>query len=290
MIAPRLLATCWTSAGDAAPQVSDELSPIDLETRMRTAARAGWTGFGLVHADLVAYRDAHGLASLASLAEDCGIERIELEFLGDWWTTGEQRKASDLVRHDLLEAAHALSVPVIKIAPAMDVAPPTDIFLTELDLLVAEAKERGTTVAIEPMPFSSNIRSLDDGMRLIDTLAQDSLGLVVDIWHAYRGGMDYARIPELIPPERIAVVELNDGIREPVGSLWDDTINNRLYPGRGAFDVPAFIQAVQAAGFDGYWGVEMISAEHRSRPISQSLPELAAATRDCFVLPEKEHQ
>jgi hypothetical protein len=52
-----LLATCWTSAGDATPDRGDEVSPVDLRTRIETAAEVGWEGFGLLHADLVIARD-----------------------------------------------------------------------------------------------------------------------------------------------------------------------------------------------------------------------------------------
>lgn len=279
---PRLLATCWTTAGDAAPQVRDERSPLDLAARMRAAVAAGWQGFGIVHADLVAYRDAHGLASLAELARDTGVERLELEFLGDWWTDGKRRSDSDLVRHDLLTAAEALGVPTIKIAGAMDKAPPEDLMLTELERLAAEAVEHGTRLAIEPMPFSSNIRTIEDGARILEAVGKPSIGLVVDIWHVYRSGTDYAAIPRVLSRASIFVVELNDGAAKPEGTLWDDTIDRRLYPGEGAFDVPAFIRAVHDAGFEDYWGVEIISEAHRTRPIEESLAEVARATRACF--------
>ena len=36
-----LLATCWTSAGDATPDRGDEVSPVDLRTRIETAAEVG---------------------------------------------------------------------------------------------------------------------------------------------------------------------------------------------------------------------------------------------------------
>lgn len=285
---PRLLATCWTTAGDAAPQARDERSPLDLGERMRTAATAGWEGFGLVHADLVAYRDAHGLDALRRTAEDAGIRRIELEFIGDWWTDGAAREASDVVRRDLLEAAAALGVDTVKVAVAMDTAPPEDLFLTELDRLADEARTHGARVALEPMPFSSNVPTLADGARLLDAVGNPSVGLCIDIWHLFRAGTPYSDIPALVPGERIFVVELDDGAAEPEGTLWSDTIDRRRSPGHGAFDVPAFIRAVRAAGFDGYWGVEMISAAHRARPIADSLPELRRDVLACFAAADRE--
>lgn len=280
---PRLLATCWTTAGDAAPGVGDERSPLDLHHRMRTAAAAGWSGFGLVHADLVAHRERGGLEDIAAIARDAGIERIELEFIGDWWTRGERRAASDRVRDDLFEAAAVLGAPVVKIATAMDEPPPEQLFLDELAALSARAGDDGVRLALEPMPFSTNVRTIDDGARLLDLLGDTNVGLCVDIWHVFRSGTAYSRIPQVLRGDQIFVVELDDGASEPEGSLWDDTVDRRRYPGDGAFDVPSFIRAVRLSGFDGYWGVEIISADHRSRPIASSLPELAQATLATFA-------
>ena len=36
-----LLASCWTSAGNAAPDRGDEVSPVDLRTRIETVAAVG---------------------------------------------------------------------------------------------------------------------------------------------------------------------------------------------------------------------------------------------------------
>lgn len=276
---PRLTATCWTSAGDAAPGVGDERSPHSMKSRMEAAVAAGWHGFGIVHADLVAFRDSEGLRALRALADDTGIEHLELEFIGDWWTTGPRRAASDTVRRDLFEAAEVLGVPTIKVAAAMDGPPPTDLMLTELDRLATQARERGTRVAIEPMPFSTNIRTMKDGADVLAAISNPSLGLVLDTWHLYRAGTDYSTISQVIARGSIFIVELDDGGAKPQGTLWDDTIDHRRYPGDGAFNVPDFIRAVSDAGFDGYWGVEIISEQHRALPITEGLAAAARATR-----------
>lgn len=45
---PDLIATCWVSAGDAAPMRGDETSPIPLAERITAIAQTGWAGIGLV--------------------------------------------------------------------------------------------------------------------------------------------------------------------------------------------------------------------------------------------------
>src|SRR3954452_9745305 len=87
-----LLATCWTSAADAAPDRGDEVSPVDLRARIETAAEVGWEGFGLLHADLAIARDTIGLQELRQIFDGSGIRHVELDSLPWCWTAGERRR------------------------------------------------------------------------------------------------------------------------------------------------------------------------------------------------------
>jgi hypothetical protein len=69
-----LLATCWTTAGDAAPLRGDERSP--LPPRERVEAAAGFRGIGLVHVDLLAAEREHGLAGIRSLLDSEAFRRL----------------------------------------------------------------------------------------------------------------------------------------------------------------------------------------------------------------------
>ena len=108
MTEERLLATCWTTAGDAAPLRGDERSPIPIRERVEAAAAAGFRGIGLVHADLLPALDRYGASGLRRLRDDHGISELELEALSDWWSTAPARQRSDRVRRDLLTAAESL--------------------------------------------------------------------------------------------------------------------------------------------------------------------------------------
>ena len=94
MSTPQLLATCWTTAGDAVPLPGRDDSPIPLPTRIQEAARAGFTGFGVVHNDLETYLRDNDLETLRRVFEDNGITAVELEFLTDWWKVGAERAPS----------------------------------------------------------------------------------------------------------------------------------------------------------------------------------------------------
>jgi hypothetical protein len=56
MSAPELLASYWTICGAAEPHTEREYSPFALRERAASASRAGFTGLGIWHSDLVHLR------------------------------------------------------------------------------------------------------------------------------------------------------------------------------------------------------------------------------------------
>jgi sugar phosphate isomerase/epimerase len=264
-----LLATCWTTAGDAAPLRGDERSPIPLRERVEAAAAAGFRGFGLLHADLLVAERDHGLAGIRSLLQDNGLVHLELELLTDWWADGPRRQRSDAVRSKLLSAAEALGARHIKVGP--DVADrPWDRprWVAELAALAEDAHQAGTRVGLEFLPWS-NIKTVHDGLRLVEDAGHDAGGLVIDVWHTERAKTPPAELA-VVPLRHIVGVELSDADAVQVGTLFEDTANRRRLPGQGSFDLQGCIRALRAAGWTGPWGVELLSEEFRRLPVREA--------------------
>ncbi len=261
-----LLASYWTLAGNCYAMGPSEVATIPLRERVEAAAWAGYTGMGFAHQDLIATRGKIGYAAMKRLLNDHGIVHVEVEFLGGWFTRGDQKKASDLIRRDLIEAAHELGARNIKAAGEMwteacDVPRYAEAFAEAC----AEAAKIGTAMAIEILPMT-NIRSLETASAIVEQAGHENGGLCIDIWHFVRGGIAIEKIGTL-PTHYIKSVEIDDASAEIHGSLWDDTLFHRLYPGEGSFDCPAFIKSVEAAGFDGVYGVEVINETYRKLPV-----------------------
>lgn len=276
-----LLATCWTSAGNAAPQRGNEESSFPILERVEELARAGWNGIGLVNADLQRAKRELGYPALRTAVDRAGLEYREVEILDNWWTVGEERKRADRLRDELFEAAAELGAQRIKVMSCLDASPPPhERFVRELRELSRRAADAGVVLALEPMPFSSNVATLEAGVRLLEEVDHSAAGMTIDTWHVFRAGTPYERIPEIVPLEFVAVVELNDCAEEPVGSLWADTVDNRRLPGEGDASVTEFVRWVAATGFQGPWGVEIISTELRALPLRAALEVSARTTRE----------
>ncbi|GAB3044139.1 sugar phosphate isomerase/epimerase family protein [Sediminivirga luteola] len=304
-----LVATCWTSAGAAVPGEGDQCSPFSLRERIEAVATAGYAGAGFVLADLAGCaelagyagraggagpteRDGMSLAELAAAMEDLGLWHREVELIEDWNLSGGADADATTA---LLDAAVALDAAFVKVGPPRGPAlgnqgprgaglaasssgeGAQDRTASDWDGLVAPMREladraavRGVRLALEPLPFA-RIPSIPAGAEFVRAVSRDNLGLAVDFWHVFRAGTSLDELAGALRPGEITAVELCDADAAPVGNLFDDTRHRRRYCGEGAQDVAGFIGVMRGLGFEGPWGVEILSAEHRARPLDEGL-------------------
>lgn len=265
---PALVATCWTSAGNVAPLDQPETSPFSAVDRTRAAASTGWTGIGLGQDDLRTVRDTLGFADLRAEIEAAGLTHVEVELASGWWRGDRAWRATWEL---LLEAAEGLDARFIKVGsafgdPVDDVTP----FVEPFRRIAEEAAAVGTRVALEPLPFGF-IGSMPAGADLVRATDHPAAGLLVDFWHVFRAGTTLAELVESLDAAMVFGVELSDAHSAPVGTLFEDTRDRRTLVGQGAQDVVGFIRALREVGFDGPWGVEILSTEHRQRPLLEAL-------------------
>jgi sugar phosphate isomerase/epimerase len=279
----RLLATCWTTAGDAAPLRGDQRSPIPVRDRLEAAATAGFRGIGLLHVDLMPALDQYGVRGLRTLLDDNGIVDLELEVLTDWWTDGPARQRSDEVRRDLLDAAEALGARHIKIGPDVSGSPWShDRWIAEFAALAVDAANAGTRVGLEFLPWS-NFRTVHDGLGIVQAVDNAAGGLLIDVWHTERAHTPPADLAA-VPLRYIVGVELDDADAEPIGTLFEDTVDRRRLCGEGSFDLPGIIDALRTAGWRGPWGVEILSEQHRRTPVHEAVAAAYQTAHDQLEL------
>ncbi|GAA2030896.1 sugar phosphate isomerase/epimerase [Terrabacter terrae] len=273
-----LLATCWTSAGDAASDRSDLRSQLSLRERIEAASAAGFRGFGLLSDDLPAAVATYRLQGIRALLADNGISHLELEGIPYWWDDGPHREESDRLRHELLEAAEALGARHLKVTPDGDDGPwNRDLWTARFAVLAAQAADVGARLGLEFFPWS-NIKTLHDGLRFVADAGHQAGGVIIDTWHIARAQTPASELAD-VPLDRIVGVELNDADAQAIGTQFEDTVHRRRYCGEGVFDLTGMITALRAAGWNGPWGVEILSDEHRAQPVREALARAAASAR-----------
>jgi sugar phosphate isomerase/epimerase len=261
-----LLGLYWTVSGPVEVHVGREWSLFDFDDRCAEAAKVGFAGLGVWHADLEHVLESRSLADMKRVMDDHGLRYLELEFLMDWFLDegDEARKASDETWALLLEAAAELDAHHVKFGNI----PGTPCELSRLverygELCADAATRTSATIAYEFMPFDVNVRDLDSALALVEGAGAANGGLVIDTWHMAKLGIAPADLRR-IPLEYLSWVELSDGMVESMPDLIDETVNHRRLPGEGEFDLRGYVNVARDMGYPGPWGVEVLSDELRN--------------------------
>jgi sugar phosphate isomerase/epimerase len=266
---PRLLAASWTFAGDVVPG-SGERSPWSIGARIDAVAEAGFTGIEL---DIVDLRN-NDLGEIRRMLNGTGITFVQLQLMNGWWHGPTD---DDLF---LIRSAPELGAVQIKAAPFQADVASLDAIKRSWWLVSERARVSGARLALEPQALSS-VRTIEDGARFVQAVGHPNGGLLVDAWHASRGGSTFASMREAIDPAYLFGVELCDG-RGPAPTGLEfvhDSNDNRRLPGDGEWDVAGFVRVLRSIGYDGPWGVEISSIEHRALSLLEALGRASISTR-----------
>ena len=274
-----ILGSFWTLAVGADP-LGDQRCLHDFRTRVEIAANAGFTGMGFWHADILEIRKTYSFQDMKRILDANGIVNIEVEWLLDWFRTGERRAASDEIRTLLLEAAEVLRARHIKIADfgndCADIAQLTEEFAP----LCRQAAERGTNVLFEMLPAQfSRVPSLDQVLEITRGSGAGNGGIMLDNLHLLRSGIGPEQIVQTLETGDLIGVEINAGTLALPVIFEDSVVNKRLLPGDGEFDIAAFLRALWSVGYDGPIGVEVLNEYIRKWDLRTAATEAFAKTR-----------
>jgi sugar phosphate isomerase/epimerase len=130
-----------------------------------------------------------------------------------------------------------------------------DTVIEGLRVIADEAARAGVRVGLEPInrvggEHWTMISSLREGAELLDDADRPALGLQFDAWHVWNTNEieDIHRYADCFVGVHIA------DWREPTRG-WAD----RVLPGDGVADLPAILGALEAAGWTGFYDLEIFS-------------------------------
>ena len=146
----------------------------------------------------------------------------------------------------------------------------------------AMAADHEVTLALEFMSLGPPIGpflldSLGETLALVEEAGSPALGISIDFFHHYRGGGTAAEL-ERLRAGRIANVHVTDVGGSPRESLTDA---DRVLPGDG--DAPilvAYRDAILAAGYHGYWTLELLNEELWQLDVTEAAALCARAMQD----------
>jgi sugar phosphate isomerase/epimerase len=266
-----LIGLYWTISGPVEVHVGREWSLFDLRDRCEQAARVGFAGIGLWHADLEHVLETRTLPEVRQLLDDNGLRYLELEFLGDWFLDpgDERRTASDERRALLFGAAEVLPVHHIKVGNLTG----TECELGRIvdsfgELCEDAARHTDATITYEFMPYDVNVNDVEKALAVVEGANAPNGGLALDTWHLGKLRLEPDELRR-IPSRFVSWVELCDGPYEYAEDRLDEVINRRRLPGEGEFPIVDYVTVCRELGYDGPWGVEVLSEELRQLPIER---------------------
>jgi sugar phosphate isomerase/epimerase len=262
-----LLASYWTIAGGALPHTDKDYSPFDFRDRVESAARAGFNGIGIWHTDLAHTLKKRSLRGMKQILDDNGMKYVELEFLTGWFSDGEEKKRSEILKRDLFTAAEQLRARHIKVGDFYQKKTPMPRLIESFADLCRQAADHGTRILFELMPFAM-LDTLAGALEMITGAGAPNGGIILDLWHTAKLRIPFEDLTR-IPSQYLLGVELNDGTFEAPWSLHEDTINHRRLCGEGEFDIRGFLGAVKKAGYNGPYGIEVLSEKLRCMPLEE---------------------
>ncbi len=272
-----LIASYWSIAVNAEPHTDHEFSTATFEERVAAAARAGFTGMGIWHADLEHTLKSSNLAEMKRVLDDHGMKHIELEFLGDWWVKdGERKHACEQRKQLLFQAAEAFGAHHVKVGDFENTPCPMPQLIESFAALCAEAKPYGTDILFELMPFA-NVNTLPKALDLVTGADATNGGIVIDLWHVMKLKIPFADVAA-IPARFLGGIEINDGYLKNMPNLIEETTCHRQLCGEGEFDVKGFVKTLLDAGYKGAWGIEVLNAKLRQLPLETVVTRVADTT------------
>jgi sugar phosphate isomerase/epimerase len=211
---------------------------------------------------------------------DAGLVFVEVELLTGW--IGRPAAGHRRHRSALLDAAAGLGARHVKVSAGFaDSTAGTAQIIDSFAAVCADATAAGTQVVLELLP-SGPVSRLDRAVRIVTGAGAANGGLLLDAWHADRAGITPAEIAAL-PQGVLRYVELCDGRCARDGALIADTTLHRMPCGAGEFDLGGFIGAVQATGYTGPYGVEVLSESLRTQPVELVARRTAQAAADVLA-------
>jgi sugar phosphate isomerase/epimerase len=260
----------WVAFPGGDADVAEPTPVWPLVEVLDAVAGAGFTAVGLDHYTVDAFvREGGSVDALPALLRDRGLRCSDVGVVpvGTAGVFAATERLADLAR--------AVGARLCIAALFEDVS--HDEAVRDLRAATDVLAPQPVRIAFEFTAYGHR-RSLAEAVAICDAVGWERCGVLVDAWHVFRGNESLDDVRALTR-DRIALVHVDDGRDEPsVDATFEGRFRRRV-PGTGAFDLDAFFAALDAAGYRGPIGVEVLSTELRRLPPFDAARTLRNAVR-----------
>ena len=221
-----------------------------LEDKLVAAAAAGFDGVEIFEPDFVV--SPLSAAEVKARCDDLGLSIDLYQPFRDFDSVRPEAVEANLRRadrkFDVMEQMGTNQVLVCS-ANYPDAVDDDGQIAEQLHRLASRAAERGMLISYEALAWSTYVNTYERAWDIVRTADHPALGMCIDSFHILSRGSDPAGI-ENIPADKLFFLQLADAPSMDMDLLqWSR--HYRLFPGQGAFDLPAFLGHVLTAGYTG---------------------------------------
>lgn len=208
-------------------------------------------------------------------SDDRGVWISEIEVVRGWAGRGGPSPASvaaEATAYEIADAFGSDHLVVVVDEPAEELAPTPEV-AARFRAICERAGGHGLRVALEFVPFSV-VDTAAAALDLVERAGSANGGLLVDAWHVFRGSTTFEMLAA-VPPERVIALQWSDAASDVVGTLRDDTLDRRRFPGDGVFDLAGLMKLFDARHADAPVSIEVLSEEVRALPLNDIAERIA---------------
>ncbi|MFN3260609.1 MAG: bifunctional sugar phosphate isomerase/epimerase/4-hydroxyphenylpyruvate dioxygenase family protein [Pikeienuella sp.] len=263
-----------------------------LPAKLKAIAEAGFEGVELFETDVLAH-DAPP-ESIAAMCADHGLEVMAFQPFRDFEGLPEPLRARAFERaRRKLVLGRRLGAPRMLVCSSVHAESLGGIDRAAADLraLGEIAAEEGVEIGFEALAWGRHVSDYRDAWEVVRRADHPAVKVVLDSFHmlARRHPVDAIRA---IPADRVGFVQVSDAPLMEMDVLQLSR-HHRCFPGQGELDIPGFMAALGATGYEGWLSHEVFSDRFRmSDPAriafdgERSLIHLTGRVRGAAPLPE----
>jgi 4-hydroxyphenylpyruvate dioxygenase len=254
-----------------------------LEDKLSAAAAAGFDGVEIFEPDFIA--SSWSAVQIRDRCADLGLSIDLYQPFRDFDAADPDVLAANLRRAEhKFDVMEDLGTDLVLVCSSVSphALDDDDRIAEQLHQLASRAAERGLRICYEALAWGRFVNTYERSWDIVRRADHAALGLCVDSFHILSRGSDPAGIAG-IPGEKLFFLQLADAPHMTMDVLqWSR--HYRLFPGQGAFDLPAFLGHVLTAGYSGPLSLEVFNDVFR-----QADPARAAvdARRSLLALQEE---
>ncbi|MBV8889523.1 MAG: sugar phosphate isomerase/epimerase and 4-hydroxyphenylpyruvate domain-containing protein [Alphaproteobacteria bacterium] len=234
-----------------------------LDEKLEAIAAAKFTGVEVFENDLLSFNGTP--AEVRRMIDDLGLSTITFQPFRDFEGMLEPQRSRVFSRAERkFDVMQELGCDLLLVCSnvSADALGGVERAAADFRELGERAARRGLRVAFEALAWGRYINDYRDAWEVVRRADHPAVGLVLDTFHILVRNTDLTPIRS-IPKDRIFLVQVADApVLDRDYLSWSR--HYRCFPGQGDLAIEAFMEALQATGFDRFVSLEIFSDRFRA--------------------------